>query len=160
MTIGGHVIQDLRFADDISNPLESSNELQEVMNKIADKAEALGMKTNVEKTEVQYIGKTNEVVDVSLHGNALKQVKEFTYLGSVVASNGTSEKDIDRRNQPCESCIQFVEENMGSKRYFKITEGPGIRMAGIEHTTIRLRNMDYDRINQRSTAKLRDDLPS
>ena len=45
----------------------------------------------------QYIGKTNEIVDVSLHGNALKQVKEFTYLGSVIASNGTSEKDIDRR---------------------------------------------------------------
>ena len=77
----------MRIADDISNPTESSNELRKVMSKIANEAEALEMKINVEKTEVQYIGKTNEVVDVSLHGNALKQVKEFTYLGSVIASN-------------------------------------------------------------------------
>ena len=67
------------------------------MSKINDKAEALEMTINAEKIEVQYIGKTNEVVDVSLHGNALKQVKEFTYLGSIIASNGIFEKDIDRR---------------------------------------------------------------
>ena len=54
--IGGFMLSNLRFSDDISNLSESEEDLQEMVTRIASEAEKLGMKINVGKTEVQYVG--------------------------------------------------------------------------------------------------------
>ena len=49
---------------------------------------------------------------------------------------------------------------MGSKRYFKVSEDSVIRVSDTKHSIVRLGSMDYDRIDEGSTPKLRDDVPS
>ena len=60
--IGGNLISNLRLADDIGSLAESNQGLQNSMSSISLEAERMGMKMNLEKTEVQYIGK--EKVDI------------------------------------------------------------------------------------------------
>jgi len=43
------------------------------------------MKINTDKTEVQYPGKDAVVIDVSMDGETLKQVKDFVYLGGKIS---------------------------------------------------------------------------
>jgi len=95
--VGGKVINNLRFADDIGNTNESQADLQCTMSKIAQEAEKMGMKINVEKTEVQHIGKNEEEIKININGQQLNQVSNFIYLGGVISSDGTNDKDIGRR---------------------------------------------------------------
>jgi len=95
--IGGNLISNLRFADDIGALAESNQGLQDNMNSISLEAERLGMKMNLEKTEVQYIGKEKVAMDISIGGTTLKQVDEFVYLGSKIEGNGSSDQDVKRR---------------------------------------------------------------
>jgi len=55
------------------------------------------MKINTDKTEVQYAGKYAVVIDVSVDGETLTQVKDFVYLGGKISSDGSSEEDVGRR---------------------------------------------------------------
>ena len=95
--IGGTVVSNLRFADDISNTNESQADLQGEMNKISQEAGKMGMKINLEKTEVQHIGRSTKQMVVKINGQLLKQVSDFVYLGGNISSDGTLDKDIGRR---------------------------------------------------------------
>jgi len=59
--------------------------MQEVMSAVSREAKALGMKINTDKTEVQYAGKDPVVIDVSVDGETLPQVKDFVYLGGKIS---------------------------------------------------------------------------
>ena len=52
------------------------------------------------KSELQYIGRDKGDVgvdEVSLRGQMMKKVEEFTYLGSVITSDEKFTQDIERR---------------------------------------------------------------
>ena len=54
------------------------------------------MKLNAKKTKVMYIGK-KPYKDISIDGETLERVENFTYLGSSKAQNGDCKPDIVRR---------------------------------------------------------------
>ena len=62
------------------------------MFSISLEAERIGMKMNLEKTEVQYIGKEKVDMNISINGTSLKQVDELVYLESKIAGNGSSDR--------------------------------------------------------------------
>src|SRR6478609_1392571 len=65
------------------------------------------MSVNVNKTEVQCIGKDQQIINVSINGKKLNQVEEFVYLGGVITSEGKPDKDVKRR-------IGFASEVMST----------------------------------------------
>ncbi len=95
--IGGTVLSNLRFADDISATGESNKDLQEIMCNISAESERMGMELNTDKTEVQYIRNDNVIVDIQINGQCIAQADEFVYLGGKITQTGSSDKDIKRR---------------------------------------------------------------
>ena len=55
--VQGHTINNLRFADDIALIAESEEELQTLVDKVHHSSSTLGLKININKTEVQNISK-------------------------------------------------------------------------------------------------------
>ena len=55
------------------------------------------MKINIEKTEVMKIGRTERNTNIYIGNNRLKQVTEFTYLGSNITTDGKSSIEIRNR---------------------------------------------------------------
>ena len=53
----------------------------------------MGMRINIEKTEVQLIGKGNETLNIEIDGQQLKQTNNFVYLGGTISSDERSEMD-------------------------------------------------------------------
>lgn len=51
------------------------------------------MNTNIKKTEVMHLN-TKSSPTIQLNGQAIKTTSHFTYLGSVVASERSADKDI------------------------------------------------------------------
>ena len=67
-----------------------------LLNKINEEGKTKNMKLNAKKTKVMYIGK-KPYKDISIDGETLERVENFTYLGSSKAQNGDCKPDIVRR---------------------------------------------------------------
>ena len=77
--IQGHTINNLRFADDIALIAESEEELQTLVDKVHHSSSTLGLKININKTEVQNISKEPKHIHIMIDGKELTQVDNFTY---------------------------------------------------------------------------------
>src|SRR6476469_399090 len=94
--IGGYLISNLRFADDIAGLEETREALDRLMCRMSLEAEKLGMSVNVDKTEVQCIVQDQKIINVAINVKKLNQGEEFVYLGGVITSEDKSDKDVKR----------------------------------------------------------------
>jgi len=77
----GHVMNNLRFADGIAAVTDNKHHLQAVVDGIESESTKMGMRINIDKTEVQLVLKRKTEMNITVRGNKLKQVREFVYLG-------------------------------------------------------------------------------
>ena len=98
VNMGGHNINNIRFADDTGLIAGSQKDLQNLLNIINERSEKFGMKINTAKTEVMIMNNwDNEKAEIMLNGVKLKQVEKFKYLGSWITSDGSCSTDIKCR---------------------------------------------------------------
>ena len=91
----GGTLGDLDFADDICLLNSSHREMQEKTNALKQQAAKIGLQINRKKTEI--MRNLNNQAPINLDSEELKQVDQFTYLGSIVTINGNCMPDIKNR---------------------------------------------------------------
>ena len=92
--IGGRPIRNLRFADDIDLMGGSNKELQDLTNKLVERAGAFGMEVSSEKSKVM-VNSTNDIsVNITMNSDHLEEVTAFKYLGVTLSKEGTSAQEI------------------------------------------------------------------
>ena len=57
----------------------------------------MGLRINVEKTEVQHVGKSSKVININIDDKPLKQVENFINLGGNMSEDASVEQDVRRR---------------------------------------------------------------
>ena len=68
------------------------------MNKLNDTAKNFDMKINVQKTKTMVVRwDGGGVVNITVDGQRIEQVKSFKYLGSVITKDGRSHSDVKVR---------------------------------------------------------------
>ena len=88
----------VRFAGRQSNGGKHSWWTSNIMTKLNEVVERYKMRINKNKTKVMKIGKgEQEQLQIEIRGNILEQVHQFKYLGSMIAEDGRSEKEVRRR---------------------------------------------------------------
>ncbi len=58
-----------------------------------------GLKMNLDKTEVMWVGKQREELNIRLEGKDIKQVNNFVYLVGNISENGRVDVEVRRRIQ-------------------------------------------------------------
>ena len=86
-SIGGHLLSNLSYADDMAIINDSKEKLQESLNCLAISAARFGLHVNVSKTKCTTTDKTNHTLNVSKYNEQITQVTEFVYLGHKLTSN-------------------------------------------------------------------------
>ena len=84
-------------ADDIALIAESEEELQTLVDKVHHSSSTLGLKINVNNTEVQNISKEPKHIHIMIDDKELTQVDNFTYLGGIISQDGSNSQDIKQR---------------------------------------------------------------
>ena len=97
ISIGGRVISNLRFADDIDLMAGSNAELQELTNRLTDRAGAYGMEVSTEKSKVLVNSTTGSTAQIFMNGEELEEVDSFKYLGATLTKDGRSTTEIKAR---------------------------------------------------------------
>ena len=82
INIGGHVINNLRYADDTVILATSKEELQDILETVNKGGEKYGMRMNIEKTKSMILSRNHEKrqVNLKLNGESIDQVNRFTYV--------------------------------------------------------------------------------
>src|SRR5258706_81762 len=90
-------LTDLDFADDIALLDETWTGMKKLTSKVEEVAEAIGLHINAQKTKLLTVGRWDSTETILVGGKPVEQVEEFCYLGSVITSDSSCDKEIRTR---------------------------------------------------------------
>lgn len=96
LNINGDKLNHLRFADDIVLFSETPDSLEDMLQQLSDESAKVGLSMNISKTKVM----TNSAKkDIRINDGQMKieYVNEYIYLGQLISTKDTMQKEIDRR---------------------------------------------------------------
>ena len=85
-------MNNLRYADDTTLMVESEEELKSLLMKMKE-SEKAGLKLNIQKTKIMA---SSSITSWIIHGQTMKTVTDFTFLGSKITVDGDCSHEIKR----------------------------------------------------------------
>ena len=92
--IGGRNINNLRYADDTTLMRESKEELKNLLMRVKDESEKVGLKPNIKKTKIMA---SSPVTSWQIEGEQVEIVTAFLFLNSKITVDGDCSHKIRRR---------------------------------------------------------------
>ena len=89
----GRNINNFRYADDTTLMAESEEELKRLLMKVKEESEKVGLKPNIQKTEIMASG---PITSWQIVGETMEIVTAFIFLGSKITSDGDCSHKIKR----------------------------------------------------------------
>ena len=87
-------INNLRYADDTTLKAESEEELKNLLMKVKEESEKVGLKLNIQKTKIMASGL---ITSWQIDGETVETVSDFMFLGSKITADGGCSHEIKRR---------------------------------------------------------------
>ena len=91
--IAGRNINNLRYADDTTLMAESEEELKCLMMKMKEESEKVGLKLNIQKTNITASG---PITSWQIDGERVETVSDFTFLGFKITADDDCSHEIKR----------------------------------------------------------------
>ena len=92
--IAGRSINNFRYADDTTLMAESEEELKSLLMKVKEEREKVGLKLNIQKTNIMASGPTTSW---QIDEETVETVTDFIFLGSKITADGKCSHEIKRR---------------------------------------------------------------
>ena len=93
--IAGRNINNLRYADDTTLMAESKEEIKNLVMKVKEESEKVGLKLNIQKTKITLSGPNNSW---EIDGETVETVSDFIFGGSKITADGDYSHEIKRRS--------------------------------------------------------------
>ena len=90
--IDGKNVNNLRYADD-TNLMAENEELQNLLMKVKEESEKVGLKLNIQKTKIIASG---PITVWQLDGETMETMTEFIFLNSKITADGDCSNEIKR----------------------------------------------------------------
>ena len=91
--IAGRNINNLRYADNTTLMAKSEEELKNLLMKVKEESEKVGLKLNIQKTKIMASG---PITSWQIEGEAVETVSDFIFLGSKFTADGDRSHEIKR----------------------------------------------------------------
>ena len=78
-------INNIRYADDTTLMAESEEELKNLLLKVKEESEKVGLKLNIQKTKIMASG---PIILWEIDGETVETVSDFIFLGSKITADG------------------------------------------------------------------------
>ena len=91
--IAGRNINNLRYADDNTFMAGSEEELKNLLMKVKEESEKVGLKLNIQKTKIMASG---PITSWQIHRETVQTVADFVFGGSKITADGDCSHEIKR----------------------------------------------------------------
>ena len=86
-------INNLRYADDTTLMAESEEEIKNLLMKVKEESENVGLKLNIQKIKIMVSG---PIISWEIDGETVETVADFIFLGSKITADGDCSHEIKR----------------------------------------------------------------
>ena len=87
-------VNNLKYADDTALMAESEEELKSLLMKVKEESEKVGLKLNIQKTEIMASG---PITSWEIDGETVETMSDFILWGSKITADGDCSHEIKRR---------------------------------------------------------------
>ena len=91
--IARRIINNLRYADDTNLMEESEEELKNLLMKVKEESEKVGLKLSIQKTKIMASG---PITSWDIDGETVETVTDFILEGSKITADGNCSHEIKR----------------------------------------------------------------
>ena len=107
-------INNLRYADDITLRAENREELKNLLMKVKEESEKVGLKFNIHKTKIMISG---PITSWQINGEAVETLRDFIFLGSKITADGDCSDEF-RRCWLQRKAMTDLDSILKSRHYF------------------------------------------
>ena len=138
----------IMYADDLVIVAEHCEELQDALEEWNDMFKKHGLKMNLDKTEVMWVGKHREELNIRLEGKYIKQVNNCVYLGGNISENGRVEVEVRRRMQAGANAWRNLEGVMMDRTISRKLKGKVLDSCVVPASTYGLETLALSELHQ------------
>ena len=91
--MAGRNINNLKYADDTTLMAESEEELKNLLKKVKEESEKVGLKLNIQKAKIMASG---PITSWQIDGETVETVADFIFRGSKITADGDCSHEIKR----------------------------------------------------------------
>ena len=139
-------LKKIMYADDLVIVAEHGEELQGALEEWNEMFKKHGLKINLDKTEVMWVGKHREELNIRLEGKYIKQVNNFLYLGGNISDNGQVE--VRRRIQAGANAWRNVEGVLVDRNISRKLKGKVLDSCVVPASTYGLETLALSELHQ------------
>ena len=114
--ISGRNINNLRYADDTTLMAESEEELKSLLMKVKEESEKVGLKLNIQKTQIMASG---PITSWQIDGETVAAV-----LGSKITADGDCSHEIKRHLLLGRKVVTNLDNIIKKQRHYFANKGP------------------------------------
>ena len=75
----------LRYSNDTTLMAESEEEIKNLLMKVKEDSEKVGLKLNIQKTKIMA---SSPITSWQIYGGTMETVRDFIFLGSIITADG------------------------------------------------------------------------
>ena len=114
-------MNDLRYADDITLMAESEEKLKNLLMKVKEESEKVGLKLNIWKTKITASG---PITSWQIDGETMETVRGFiSFLGSKITADGDCSHEI-KMLAPWKKSYDQPRQHIKKQRHYFANKGP------------------------------------
>ncbi|XP_045466553.1 uncharacterized protein LOC123675250 [Harmonia axyridis] len=112
-----HVVS---YADDAVLISDSEDDLQRILHAFNQEAKSLNMLINTTKTKCMVTSKEPIRCKLEIDGKMVEQVREFTYLGADITSDGDLKREVRNQTMKASRISGFLQDIVWRNKYLNI----------------------------------------
>ena len=93
ITIAGRSINNLRNEDETTLMIETEEELRNILRKVKEESEKVGLKLNIQKTKIM---PSSPITSLQVEGETMEMGTKFIFLSSKITVDGDFSHEIKR----------------------------------------------------------------
>ena len=107
-------MRELFFADNSALIAHSAEKIQRIVDAFANASSKIGLKINIKNTEVMFEPNSTTTIEdnINVDETTLNPMKEFTYLGRIIASDGHIEAELQKRITKANMSFGCIRERL------------------------------------------------
>ena len=126
-------INNLRYTDDTTLMAESEEELKNLLMKVKEEREKVGLKLNIQKTKIMASG---PITSWQMDGKTVETVADFILLGSKITVDGDCSHEIKRHLLLGKESYDQPRQHIKKQRHYLVNKGPSSQGYGFSSSHV------------------------
>ena len=126
-------INNLRYTDDTTLMAESEEELKNLLMKVKEESEKVGLKLNIQKTKIMASG---PITSWQMDGKTVETVADFILLGSKITVDGDCSHEIKRHLLLGKESYDQPRQHIKKQRHYLVNKGPSSQGYGFSSSHV------------------------